>query len=68
MSQKFKKFSCWQLIFLEEKKQTVLGEKECNCIQILKKLLGLSVKMDKQMLLVLNWKNRDIGFVALKGL
>jgi hypothetical protein len=26
------------------------------------------VKMDKQMLLVLNWKNRDIGFVALKGL
>jgi hypothetical protein len=54
MSQKFKKFSCWQLIFLEEKKQTVLGEKECNCIQILKKLLGLSVKMDKQMLLVLN--------------
>ncbi len=68
MSQKFKKFTCWQLIFLEERKQTVLGEKECNCIQILKKLLGLSVKNGQTNVIVLNWKNRDNGFVALKGL
>jgi hypothetical protein len=54
MSQKFTKFTCWQVIFLEERKQTVLGEKECNCIQIFKKLLGLSVKNFQTNVIVLN--------------